>query len=191
MEGGWPALMILIHLSLPNKRELAHFLHSTRVRPSPDIRDTLLACPLKQIKKRPNTSVELVESSQAACAFYYLHTPILSPHNWHASSFPSREISGDAYGPLYFHVRSLFFHLIGFSSHSMSRWQPGNGKWRAQIKTKGKKWRNREGERCDTFMELSKMTKIEICDKMIFYFLHFVSTMLRVAQGLSQEVKVT
>lgn len=73
-----------------------------------------------------------------------LHTPILSPRNWDASGFRSRKISGDAYSPLYFHVRSLFFHMIGFSSHSMSRWQPGNGKWRQQIKTKGKKRRNGE-----------------------------------------------
>lgn len=32
---------------LPNQRQLAHFLHSMRVQPSPDISDPAPACPLK------------------------------------------------------------------------------------------------------------------------------------------------
>lgn len=110
-----------------------------------------------------------------------LHTPILSPRNWDASGFRSREISGDAYSPLYFHVRSLFFHLIGFSSHSVSRWQPGNGKWRQQIKTKGKKRRNGEKDErhCRHCKRRHQRTWDAAVSSLQVVFNHFIAIGLR------------
>lgn len=138
--GGWFRLQwSLFNFTFQTSENSLNFCTANEADSHPNTSDPLPACPQSRFKKKNlNTSVELVESSEVTCAFYSLHTPILSPHNWDASVFPSREISGDAYRPLYFHVRSLFFHLIGFSSHSMSHWQPGNGEWRLQIKTKGK-----------------------------------------------------
>lgn len=48
---------------------------------------------------------------------------------------------------LYFHVRILFFHLIGLSSHSMWCRQWGNRKWKRRMDCNGKEMKHRHGMR--------------------------------------------
>ncbi len=48
---------------------------------------------------------------------------------------------------LYFHVRILFFHLIGLSSHSMWCRQRGNRKWKRRMDRTGEEMKYRHGKR--------------------------------------------